>query len=149
MKNATQLPIPQNKLGLRLPPDRHCLTNTNYKLKGKNKPSGFDYGTLKHNYRGKKGQTNRNENPCNFSVGNSTGNQLPLLANDTMGNNGSVVTGQPVFKSRCRSRGRERTMTMTNLRILILLLLMTMNTCTLRFLVLLYFLPAIPLYLYR
>eukprot|EP00090_Calanus_glacialis_P031720 TRINITY_DN52715_c0_g1_i1.p1 TRINITY_DN52715_c0_g1~~TRINITY_DN52715_c0_g1_i1.p1 ORF type:complete len:232 (+),score=104.66 TRINITY_DN52715_c0_g1_i1:48-743(+) len=103
VKNATQLPIPQNKLGLRLPPDRHCLTNTNYKLKGKNKPAGFDYGTPKPNYRGKKGQTNSNKNPSNFSVVgskvvNNTGNQIPLMADDSMGNNGGVVPGQPVFK---------------------------------------------------
>ena len=49
-----QLPIPTNKLGLRLPPDRHCLTNTNYKLKGPNKPSGFDYGNSNSSFsRGK------------------------------------------------------------------------------------------------
>ena len=44
IKNSVQLPIPTNKLGLRLPPDRHCLTNTNYKLKTQQKPSGFLYG---------------------------------------------------------------------------------------------------------
>jgi len=97
VKNATQLPIPQNKLGLRLPPDRHCLTNTNYRLKGKTKPAGTDYGTQKPNYRGKKGQTANNKNPNNFSVVGTkvvtnSSNQLPVLGTD----NGGV--GQPVFK---------------------------------------------------
>ena len=32
-KNIAQLGQPQNKHGLRLPPDRHCLTSCNYKLK--------------------------------------------------------------------------------------------------------------------
>jgi len=110
VKNATQLPIPQNKLGLRLPPDRHCLTNTNYKLKGKNKSSGFEYGTPKPNYRGKGGQKNANKNPNNFSVvGNKvanitqgSSNNLPLVPDEAaaamVGNNGGVVPGQPVFK---------------------------------------------------
>merc|ERR1711934_354439 len=43
-KNATQLPLIQPKAGVRLPPDRHCLTATNYKLKTRQRPSGFDYG---------------------------------------------------------------------------------------------------------
>ena len=99
VKNATQLPIPQNKLGLRLPPDRHCLTNTNYKLKGKNKSSGFEYGTPKSNYRGKGSQKN-NKNPNNFSVvGSKVVNNTPMMAeNPSIGNNGGVVPGQPVFK---------------------------------------------------
>ena len=65
VKNSVQLPIPTNKLGLRLPPDRHCLTNTNYKLKAPNKPSGFDYGVANSNFRGK-GKVNNN--PKSFSV---------------------------------------------------------------------------------
>ena len=60
IKNSVQLPIPQNKLGLRLPPDRHCLTNTNYKLKAPNKPSGFDYGSSNSNYNRGKGKANSN-----------------------------------------------------------------------------------------
>ena len=103
VKNAPQLPIPQNKLGLRLPPDRHCLTNTNYKLKGKNKPAGFDYGAPKPNYRAKGGQKNSNKNPSTFSVVgskvvNNTSNPLPLLSDETVSNNGGVAPGQPVFK---------------------------------------------------
>jgi len=101
IKNATQLPIPQNKLGLRLPPDRHCLTNTNYRLKGKTKPSGPDFTTHKTNYRGKKGQTANPKNPSNFSVVGTkvvtnSNNQVPMMATDTVGNNGGVA--QPVFK---------------------------------------------------
>ena len=59
IKNSVQLPIPTNKLGLRLPPDRHCLTNTNYKLKTQQKPSGFLYGINNTgSYRGKGKVTN-------------------------------------------------------------------------------------------
>ena len=66
LKNAVQLPVPHNKLGLRLPPDRHCLTNTNYKLKGPNKPSGFDYGVANSGYSRGKGKAT--SNPKSFSV---------------------------------------------------------------------------------
>lgn len=31
-KNDVQLPLVRSGAGLRLPPDRHCLTNTNYRL---------------------------------------------------------------------------------------------------------------------
>jgi len=99
-KNATQLPIPLNKLGLRLPPDRHCLTNTNYKLKGKNKPA-FEYGTPKPNYRAKGGQKNSNKNPSTFSVVGSKVITPSNLPDDMVGNNGGVapgLPGQPVFK---------------------------------------------------
>jgi len=44
-KNAVQLPLIKPALGIRLPPDRHCLTACNYKLKDKNKPTpSFQYG---------------------------------------------------------------------------------------------------------
>jgi len=43
-KNAVQLPLIKPAVGLRLPPDRHCLTACNYKLKDKNKPNpAFQY----------------------------------------------------------------------------------------------------------
>ena len=32
-RNAIPLPIPKQSGGLRLPPDRYCLTSTNYRLK--------------------------------------------------------------------------------------------------------------------
>lgn len=32
-RNNTQLPLVKPGVGLRLPPDRHCLTNTNYRLR--------------------------------------------------------------------------------------------------------------------
>merc|ERR1712203_759547 len=78
-KNATQLPLIQPKAGVRLPPDRHCLTATNYKLKTRQRPSGFDYGGgggggLKPQYnRGKSGGAKTTvKNPNSFSVvGNS------------------------------------------------------------------------------
>ncbi|EDO46061.1 predicted protein [Nematostella vectensis] len=38
-KNRTPLPQLQPKSGLRLPPDRYCLTGTNYKLKAQKKVS--------------------------------------------------------------------------------------------------------------
>jgi histone H3/H4 len=36
-KNTSTLPIPKPTSGLRLPPDRHCLTSCNYRLKHNNK----------------------------------------------------------------------------------------------------------------
>jgi len=39
-KNATPLPIPKVSGGMRLPPDRHCLTACNYKLKPHKKRGG-------------------------------------------------------------------------------------------------------------
>jgi len=110
VKNSTQLPIPQNKLGLRLPPDRHCLTNTNYKLKGPNKPSGFDYGQAKPNYRAKGPQKPAQKNPTTFSV---VGSKLqhgspggsPLLAGP--GEEGGLPTNGagPVFKIQMQGGG--------------------------------------------
>ena len=37
-KNANPLPIPKATCGLRLPPDRHCLTAANYRLKFNKRP---------------------------------------------------------------------------------------------------------------
>jgi len=98
-KNATQLPLIQPKTGIRLPPDRHCLTATNYKLKGKQRASGFDYGGgggggLKPQYRAKTGAKTTVKNPSSFSVvGNQPKNQTEM-ADISMG-----VGGQPaVFK---------------------------------------------------
>ena len=71
IKNAVQLPIPTNKLGLRLPPDRHCLTNTNYKLKGPNKPSGFDYGLSNSNFSRGKGKSNNAQKSFNVVGSNN------------------------------------------------------------------------------
>ena len=38
-KNRHPLPQIQTKSGLRLPPDRYCLTSTNYKVKAQKKVS--------------------------------------------------------------------------------------------------------------
>lgn len=51
-KNSTQLPLPKTTGGLRLPPDRYCLTAVNYKLKpmkgsGPSGPSGPSGGVGK------------------------------------------------------------------------------------------------------
>ena len=35
VRNSQPLPVPKSSSGLRLPPDRHCLTACNYKLKPK------------------------------------------------------------------------------------------------------------------
>ncbi len=43
-KNSAPLPIPKPTCGLRLPPDRHCLTATNYRVKVKPKHSISGYG---------------------------------------------------------------------------------------------------------
>ncbi len=37
-KNAAPLPVPRATCGLRLPPDRHCLTATNYRIRFKSRP---------------------------------------------------------------------------------------------------------------
>ena len=92
IKNSVQLPIPQNKLGLRLPPDRHCLTNTNYKLKAPNKPSGFDYGSSNSNYNRGKGKAN--SNPKSFSVVNNSINTNIVTPNDDATNN---INNQPAM----------------------------------------------------
>ena len=94
VKNSVQLPIPTNKLGLRLPPDRHCLTNTNYKLKAPNKPSGFDYGVSNSNFRGK-GKVNNN--PKSFSVvGNNMINTNIVNSSDDGSMNN--INNQSMFK---------------------------------------------------
>ena len=96
VKNSVQLPIPQNKLGLRLPPDRHCLTNTNYKLKGQNKPSGFDYGVSNTTFRGK-GSNKTSNNPTTFSVVN----------NKVVGEDNNI-NSQPVFKIQVQPQAMKR-----------------------------------------
>lgn len=44
VKNRQPLPIPRPTCGLRLPPDRHCFTACNYRLKYKPKPRPPGYG---------------------------------------------------------------------------------------------------------
>jgi hypothetical protein len=93
-KNATQLPTPHNKLGLRLPPDRHCLTNCNFKLKGKNNTSGFDFG-LQPTYRpagGGQNNNNKNSNTLSIVGGKMNSPQAIITTEDTQ--NGTV---QPLF----------------------------------------------------
>jgi len=100
-KNAIQLPLIQPKTGIRLPPDRHCLTATNYKLKSKQKPSGFDYGGgggggVKPQYRSKTGAAVKTtvKNPSSFSVVGNSGKQQGEMGDINLG-----VGGQPaVFK---------------------------------------------------
>jgi len=56
-KNSTQLPLPKTTGGLRLPPDRYCLTAVNYKLKplkGSSGPSGGGSGGVGKRGPGKK-----------------------------------------------------------------------------------------------
>ena len=101
VKNSVQLPIPQNKLGLRLPPDRHCLTNTNYKLKGQNKPSGFDYGLSNTTFRGK-GSNKTSSNPTTFSVVNNKVVNTNIVTEDNNINN------QPVFKIQVQPQAMKR-----------------------------------------
>eukprot|EP00095_Tigriopus_kingsejongensis_P010022 snap_masked-scaffold1048_size67263-processed-gene-0.9 protein:Tk10022 transcript:snap_masked-scaffold1048_size67263-processed-gene-0.9-mRNA-1 annotation:"hypothetical protein DAPPUDRAFT_303843" len=43
-KNRQPLPIPRTTCGLRLPPDRHCLTACNYRMKFRPKPKAAGYG---------------------------------------------------------------------------------------------------------
>jgi len=44
-KNAVPLPIPRATSGMRLPPERHCLTACNYRLRNKPKRGPPGYGT--------------------------------------------------------------------------------------------------------
>lgn len=115
-KNAIQLPLIQPKAGIRLPPDRHCLTATNYKLKGKHKPSGFDYGGGgggtgggKSNYRAKGGQKNaavKNSNPTSFSVVSGTNKLSAGVPMDT-GMENTIGGGVPpaMFKIQVQPPG--------------------------------------------
>ena len=100
VKNSVQLPVPQNKLGLRLPPDRHCLTNTNYKLKGQNKHSTFDYGVSNSTYRGK--GNNKTSNPSTFSVVNNK------MINTNIINEDNNINNQPVFKIQVQPQSMKR-----------------------------------------
>ncbi len=43
-KNNTALPIPKATCGLRLPPDRHCLTACNYRVRFKSRPKPPGFG---------------------------------------------------------------------------------------------------------
>merc|ERR1711974_558201 len=106
-KNATQLPLIQPKAGVRLPPDRHCLTATNYKLKTRQRPSGFDYGGgggggLKPQYnRGKPGGAKTTvKNPNSFSV---VGNSMKRVGR--WGSKRLFIESKLLL----RQRGRERT----------------------------------------
>ena len=62
-RNAIPLPVPKQSGGLRLPPDRYCLTATNYKLKPNKKRGG---GAKSHAVSGGQGGygTNYNINRC-------------------------------------------------------------------------------------
>ena len=51
-KNATALPIPKISGGLRLPPDRYCLTACNYKLKPHKKRGGYGGKSTPYNRGG-------------------------------------------------------------------------------------------------
>ena len=94
-KNTSQLPLPHNKHGLRLPPDRYCLTNCNFKLQGKNKTSGFDF-CLQTNYRAMGGgQKNNNKNCSSFSVVAGKMNSPQTITTTEKSQNGTV---QPLFK---------------------------------------------------
>ena len=52
-RNAIPLPIPKQSGGLRLPPDRYCLTATNYRLKpSKKRATGAKSLTISGGYGG-------------------------------------------------------------------------------------------------
>ena len=44
-RNAVPLPLIQPKLGIRLPPEKYCLTATNFQFNPKPKPAGGTNGT--------------------------------------------------------------------------------------------------------
>jgi len=90
-KNAIQLPLIKPAVGLRLPPDRHCLTACNYKLKDKNKPTtSFQYGKAggAPPFGGISGRnkvilnkSNPSSTPASFSVVNSaSGPAKPIIS---------------------------------------------------------------------
>jgi len=97
-KNAIQLPLIQPKAGIRLPPDRHCLTATNYKLKGKHKNSSLDFsqsgpggGSGKQRSRqpggGQKNNTAVKSNPASFSVVQGNNKLTPTVETAGVDNN--------------------------------------------------------------
>jgi len=111
-KNATQLPLIQPKPGVRLPPDRHCLTATNYRLKGRARSQGFDYGGggggLKPGYgvpRGAKlGPKPGAKNPQSFSV---VGNNVKAPEVGEVGGQPAVYRIQVAPSNMKRKREEE------------------------------------------
>ena len=98
-KNLTQLPQPHNKHGLRLPPDRHCLTNCNYKLKRREITPGFDFGPA---YRPAGGG-----GKMSMIVGGKMSNQQAIITTDDLQNG----TGQPMFNIQVHPHyGQDSTM---------------------------------------
>jgi len=95
-KNAIQLPLIKPAVGLRLPPDRHCLTACNYKLKDKSKPTtSFQYGKAggAPPFGGISGRNkvilnkaNPSSTPASFSVVNSgSGAAKPIISINNSG----------------------------------------------------------------
>jgi len=64
-KNATPLPIPKVSGGMRLPPDRHCLTACNYKLKPHKKRGGGGGGK---GSQGSKGNASFSSSSTGFTM---------------------------------------------------------------------------------
>ena len=92
-KNLAQLPQPHNKHGLRLPPDRHCLTNCNYKLKRKESTPGFDFGVGPAYRPAGGGGKNNNKHNMSMIVGGKMSNQQAIITTEDIQNG----TGQPMF----------------------------------------------------
>ena len=90
-KNLVQLPQPHSKHGLRLPPDRLCLTNTNYRLCKKSNTSGFDFGVQQMSRPGGGGQVLGNMN--SVVLGGKMNSQQAIITTDHMRNG----TSQPAF----------------------------------------------------
>jgi len=83
-KNATPLPIPKASGGMRLPPDRYCLTACNYKLKPHKKRGGGGGGAKQGSKAG----------GANFSSG--TGFTMKTLASKTSGQPAANIRINPV-----------------------------------------------------
>jgi len=91
-RNAIPLPVPKQSGGLRLPPDRYCLTATNYKLKPNKKRGG---GAKSHAVSGGQGGygTNYNIN----SIPQATKSQMKSGAKIALNSGTSSNSGTPTF----------------------------------------------------
>ena len=94
-RNSIPLPIPKQSGGLKLPPERFCLTNTNYRLKPskKSRPGAKSQSISggKGGYGANYGINNMNKNP------QATKSQANIAGKITLGSGSSSIGGGPIF----------------------------------------------------
>jgi len=94
-RNAIPLPVPKQSGGLRLPPDRYCLTATNYRLKP-NKKRGA--GTKSHTVSGGHGGYGTNYSINSMStIPQASKSQIKPAGKITLNSGSSLGSGAPTF----------------------------------------------------